>query len=138
VLDRQLLRDYLLKLARCDVEASSAPNPRPERVRELLRLCDSELEKRWLLFLDEHDLRLPNSAQKRVEGCNTRPDFLYEEHATAVYIDGPHHDYPDRVERDAVQAACMADLGYTVIRFSHQDDWPALIRRYPSVFGRLM
>ena len=62
---------------------------------------------------------------------------MYEENQTAVYIDGPPHDYPERAKRDKVKADCMEDLGYRVIRFSHRDDWEAIIRRYPAVFGRL-
>ncbi len=29
----------------------------------------------------------------------------------------------------------LEDLSYTVIRFGHQDDWAAIIARYPSIFG---
>ena len=52
-------------------------------------------------------------------------------------MDGPPHDDPRRAQRDAAQTVCMEDRGYTVIRFGHQDDWATLVRRYPSVFGRL-
>ena len=52
-------------------------------------------------------------------------------------MDGPPHDDPRRAERDAGQTTCMEDHGYMVIRFGHHDDWAAIIRRYPSVFGKL-
>ena len=53
----------------------------------------------------------------------------------AVYIDGPPHDFPERQQRDAEVTAAMEDYGYTVIRFSHTDDWPMIISTYPYIFG---
>ncbi len=137
ILDRQLLRDYLLRLAGAEVRVSPGRGPRPDRLEELRRQCDSELERNWLGFLEEHSLKLPTSAQKLFQDCSTRPDFIYEEHQSVIYIDGPPHDYPERAERDKAQTACMEDLGYRVIRFANRDDWEAVIRRYPAVFGRL-
>jgi very-short-patch-repair endonuclease len=53
-----------------------------------------------------------------------------------VYVDGPHHEYPERLARDAAQAELMEDYGYTVIRFGHREDWPAKLAQFPNVFGR--
>ena len=36
----------------------------------------------------------------------------------------------------ATQTEAMEDCGYMVIRFHHQDDWPAIFARYPHIFGR--
>jgi very-short-patch-repair endonuclease len=71
-----------------------------------------------------------------VEDCKTRPDFFYEDHNAAIYVDGPVHEYPERQQRDHAQNACMEDKGYAVIRFGHADDWHAIVGRYPSIFGR--
>jgi len=30
----------------------------------------------------------------------------------------------------------MEDRGYTVIRFSYEEDWDKVIARYPNIFGR--
>ena len=102
-----------------------------------MRLCGSELERRWLEFLDQNDLNLPSHAQKFVEACKTRPDFLYDNRGVAIYIDGPIHQYPDRQERDQQQTECMEDIGYTVIRFPAENSWSAIIEKYPNLFGRL-
>jgi hypothetical protein len=29
----------------------------------------------------------------------------------------------------------MEDRGYVVIRFGAEDDWTAIVKKYPSVFG---
>lgn len=137
ILDRQPLRDYLQRLQAAEVQVSPGQGPRPDRLKTLLHLCGSDLERNWLHFLEERNLRLPTFAQKLFADCSTRPDFMYDENQTVVYIDGPPHDYSDRAERDKAKADCMEDLGYRVIRFSHRDDWEAIIRRYPAVFGKL-
>lgn len=98
-------------------------------------LVESELEREWLKWLAERGLQLPDQSQLLVEDAGTRPDFIYSEHFVAVYIDGPHHDYPQRQSRDEVKAAMMRDLGYRVIRFGHQDDWAAVAEAYKDVFG---
>ena len=35
-----------------------------------------------------------------MDTCKTRPDFLYEDLYTLIYVDGPVHEFPDRKERD--------------------------------------
>jgi len=78
---------------------------------------------------------LPSKAQVLIEACKTRPDFLYEEQQTAIYIDGPVHEFSDRQQRDVSQTECMEDYGYTVIRFGHKDNWDEIISRFPNIFG---
>jgi very-short-patch-repair endonuclease len=137
LLDRQLVRNLLLDLSKAVVEASPGPAPRTDHLAMLIKQCDSELEKRWLKHLQEHNLRLPSRAQAMVDGCRTRPDFLYDKECAAIYIDGPPHDYPERQQRDRQQTACMEDSGFSVIRFAADDDWGSIIRLYPHIFGRL-
>jgi hypothetical protein len=62
---------------------------------------------------------------------------MYVSDQTAVYVDGPHHHYPERQQRDQDQTACMEDRGYSVVRFRVRDDWEAIVRSWPSVFGAL-
>ena len=135
LLDRQKIRELLLELASAQVVAAPAELPRAEHLEQLVRLTGSELETRWLRWVNELELRLPTRGQVFVETCRTRPDFLYDNHQVAVYIDGPPHDYPEREARDRTQTDCMEDHGYTVIRFAHDDDWLAVAQRYPHVFG---
>jgi len=136
LLDRQKIRDILLRLTQARTESAPGGNTRAEHLALLKRLAGSDLERRWLDSLEALNLRLPSVAQRLIEACQTRPDFFYADDLTAVYIDGPPHDFPERVQRDTAQTECMEDAGYTVIRFHHHDDWEATIARYPHVFGR--
>jgi superfamily II DNA/RNA helicase/very-short-patch-repair endonuclease len=136
LLDRQLIRDSLLELARASVHAAPGSHAPDEHVARLRRLCDSQLEQRFLDLVTEQHLRLPSDAQFLVEGASARPDFMYRDHQVAVYIDGPHHDDRSRAERDADATARLEDLGWTVVRLHHAEDWPSKLAEYPSVFGQ--
>jgi very-short-patch-repair endonuclease len=101
----------------------------------LLRRCDSALEKRWLEHLDTLALRLPSDAQYQVPNYYTQPDFFYREPSAAIYVDGPPHDEPDQIREDERISRDLMEMGYIVIRFHHEDDWEAVFRRHPDIFG---
>ena len=137
VLDRKLIRDELLQLAGAITEESPASAPRASHLEQLLQQAGSDLERRWLRYLDERGHRLPSHSQLFIEAAQTRPDFVYRDEQVAVYVDGPVHDFPERRERDQRQAEWLEDLGYTVVRFGHDEEWAALLQSYPHVFGAL-
>ena len=137
LLDRLLVRDILRQLAGSAVKASPTAVSPAAHLEELKRRCGSELEREWLDFLDQHNLRLPDEAQKFIETCQTRPDFWYADSYTAVYIDGPPHDLADVQRKDAQISDCLEhSAGTTVIRFHYQADWLAIAAQYPHVFGQ--
>jgi len=136
LLDRQLIRDFLLELKGTSVVSSPTALSREEHLKRLLRLAQSELEKQWLGFMDKKGFRLPTDAQKLISECNTRSDFFYsgEGKKVAVYIDGPAHQFPERQKRDRQQEECLEDIGIRVVRFGHMDDWEAIVVKYPDIF----
>lgn len=137
ILDRHKVKDILMALAVCKVESSPSVVPRSQHLADLERACESDLERRWLRYMDSRGLRLPSRAQVFIKACSTRPDFFYDDSQTAIYVDGSPHKYPERHARDRKQTECMEDAGYHVIRFGSDEDWDAIIERYPYVFGRL-
>lgn len=136
ILDRKLIRDYLIRLLKAQIYSSPTAKSRTEHYEALLRACQSNLEKSWLRYINERELRLPSSAQKLIQECRTSPDFLYEDALVAIYVDGSPHQYPDRQKRDSEQTQNMENRGYTVIRFGVDDDWDGIIKKYPNIFGR--
>ena len=131
LLDRQFIRDILMQLA-----GSPVATDRAQHLQALKALCESDLERQWLDFLEKRNLRLPDAGQELVESCSTRPDFLYREQMVAVYIDGPQHDLPDVAAHDREVESRLEDQGYTVIRFGYKDDWPSIAERYGYILGR--
>jgi len=135
-LDRRDVLEVLLAYARGAVDSSPVGLSREAQLERLLRLAASELERRWLRFLDARGYRLPNEAGRLVEQASTRPDFLYTDHQLAVYVDGPVHEFPERAARDLVQQRALEDLGFLVVRVSGDESaWDEVVARYPSVFG---
>jgi len=135
LLDRSLLRGLLGTWARGTVRTSPGPVPREGQVTRLLRLCQSELEQKWVRLVDRLGLKLPREAQTLIEACRVRPDFLYRQNGAAIFIDGPVHDTDAQQIKDAEQQDALENFGYTVIHFHHADDWEAILRRYPTLFG---
>ena len=136
LIDRQSIKDCLLQLARCTVEASPVSLPRAEHMQRLKNQCQSSLEEKWLDFLEEHNLRLPSHAQRLIESCHTKPDFEYTgSHRVVIFIDGPAHDPAAEKAKDDEITFRLEDSGYTVIRFRYDGDWPAIVASNPSIFG---
>ena len=132
LIDRKLLPELLRPWLLARVEASPTTDTREQELERLLRQCDSELEKRWLRKAYDLGLRLPLVAQEVVERCHARPDFSYPQ--AYIFVDGPPHNSPEQKKADQATTDCLEDYR-TVLRFHHADDWDALFRRYPGVFG---
>jgi very-short-patch-repair endonuclease len=138
LLDRKLIRETLLALATSRVVAGPGARSRADHLTRLKALCDSDLERQWLDFLEAHQLRLPDEAQKLIEACHTRADFYYTDAQAAIYIDGPVHDQPDVAAQDHVLTECLSwDAGLTVIRYRYDADWRAICAEHTSVFGKI-
>jgi very-short-patch-repair endonuclease len=126
-----------MDLSNAQIVASSVPKPRAVHLGELEAGCESDLERDWLLFLEERNLRLPTHAQFSIPTCQTRADFFYAEQQASIYVDGPPHDYPDRQQRDHAQETAMENLGYQAVRFHHRQNWEEIVTRFPGIFGRM-
>jgi len=139
ILDRQAIKTMLMELLNSEVICSSGAKTHAEHLQELINLTQSGLERKWLALITKHKLKLPTHAQKRIEECGSTPDFLYRDTQVAIYIDGPHHDYKKYKKIDAELNEAMLNIGFTVIRFRHDDQsgWEDIIKKYPNVFGRI-
>lgn len=135
LLDRYLIRDFLAAFIHADCRPAGGIGSREERLADLRRRCDSQLERRWLDRLDGLKLRLPSDGQFLIEACSTRPDFYYSDCGAAIYIDGPPHDTPEQLRTDEAITARLLEAGYVVVRFHHQADWEAIFQRHPDLFG---
>jgi very-short-patch-repair endonuclease len=135
ILDRKGVRALLLAWRDGRVESSPRTYLRDEHVERLSRLCQSDLERRWLRFVAEGGFHLPSDAQVRIESLRVQPDFAYGKH-TVIFVDGPPHDDPSQKAKDHEQDEALLDAGFTVVRFHHAADWRAVIAEFPSVFGR--
>ena len=134
-LDRFLVRDLLMNLREACLVHEICKDDGDDHYDRLLHLAGSDLERQWLKLIHDNGYCLPTHGQKLIAECSTRPDFLYEDKYTAIYVDGPMHEYPEREKRDIEQQTCLENMGYTVLRFGHQDDWSQIVGQFQSVFG---
>jgi len=134
-IDRHLIRDLLLRFASAQTSGSASELPRGAHADELMRACDTDLERDWLRVLVEGDFLLPDAAQPLLESARCRPDFLYSRAGVAVFIDGPVHDRPDKTDEDAAVEERLLDAGYSFVRFAFDEDWLARLRDRADVFG---
>ena len=131
------VKELLISLLDATLAASAGGRDRVEQLARLRQLSNSSLEQAWLDYLVAHNHRLPDDAQVLIEAFNTRPDFIYRAPGqVAIYIDGPHHDAPGRKMIDEATTRALEEAGAVVIHFpKEQDQWPAIIARYPEIFG---
>jgi len=135
LIDRHLIRDLLVQLARSDTQAFVTDKPQAEHVAELLRQCDTDVERQWDQVLQEGDYRLPDEAQRLLMDAECRPDFFYRDRAVAIFIDGPVHERSDKAQQDAEVEQRLLDAGYSFLRFRQGEDWVTQIRQHAELFG---
>ena len=94
-IDRFLIRDALEKLRLCTIELQANPSYRSydDHYQSIRAAIDpsSSTELKFLEHLYQNGLRLPDAAQKRVDGLYVQPDFYYEPRIW-VFCDGTPHD----------------------------------------------
>ena len=135
--NRHAVRDLLIDLTMAGTLAGAGGKTRAQAREQLDHLADSSLERKFVSWLDERGHRLPDRSQVTVSGCRARPDFVYDlpTGKVAVFTDGPVHDSTSAKDRDDAATARLEDAGWFVIRVRYDDDWTAIMRRYPSAFG---
>jgi ATP-dependent helicase YprA (DUF1998 family) len=135
LLDRQAAAPLLRKLRASTVVPGTGLRSRDEQGDDLESESTTALERRWIEEVRAHGFKLPDRSQVYFEDEGTRPDFVYEDDNAVVYVDGPHHEFPDRAARDADRATAMRNAGWRVIRFGHMDDWSQIFDAFGEVFG---
>jgi len=138
-IDRFLIQDALEKLAACTVETGSSEYQDYEaHYQVLLQAIDptSQTERRFLDYLHQQGLRLPDAAQKRVPDIYVQPDFYYEPRFW-VFCDGTPHDQPAVMERDRAQRQEIIARGDEVWVYHYRDDLTAKVAARPDIFRKV-
>lgn len=140
LLDRWLVRDFLLNLSRSKIAPTGGTEGYEERYRRLLALTDpqSSLEREFLTYLYQHELRLPDAPQNRPDPeVYVQPDFYYERdglRGVCVFVDGPAHDAHHQAEKDRLVREDLKDRGYRVIAVRY-GDFAEAVTKNADVFG---
>jgi hypothetical protein len=140
LIDRFLIRDALDKLAMCAIElqTNTAFRNYDEQYQSMMRNLDpnSSTERKFIQYLYDNGLRLPDSAQKRVVDIYCQPDFYYEPRIW-IFCDGTPHDDPAvRVEDEEKRQAIRAK-GDEVWIWHYREDLAAKVKQRPDIFRRV-
>lgn len=136
-IDRHAVHDLLLRFAGAQALSTGRGESRSEQLVRLTEQSDSSLEAEFLAWLKAHGLRLPDDTQHLVTEALARPDFVYllPGAKVAVFVDGPMHKYAAVAERDADAEDRLLDIGWDVVRFPHDGDWAATVKKFPTYFA---
>lgn len=136
-IDRSLIRDLLLRLARARALPTGQGVSRTDQMKALNFASDTDLERRFVSFLKENGYRMPDQAQVLIEEASARPDFVYRLPGVqvAVFVDGPVHEDPHVAQRDGEAEERLDDAGWEVVRIAHDADWKTAVDRHEYVFG---
>jgi len=140
IIDRRLIKDALEKLRVCTIEiqANQSFGSYDDHYQTLLRGMDpnSSTEREFLDYLYKNGLRLPDAAQKRVEGLYVQPDFYYEPRIW-VFCDGtPHDDAVIKAADDEIRQAIMA-MGDEVWVYYYRDILAEKVAERHDIFRKV-
>jgi superfamily II DNA/RNA helicase len=140
VIDRFLIKEALDKLKICNTQlkTSAYNEDYDEQYKRLEKQRDtnSETEKKFLSFLYKNGLRLPDSAQQRVDGIYTQPDFFYAPDVW-VFCDGTPHDQEEIKKQDKAIRDAIKNRGEQVIVYYYKDKLEDLVHTRPDIFKKV-
>ena len=143
MLDRFLIKEKLQMLAKCEVhpDAQSGAmhsydyDAHYERLKQAYDK-ESSTERKFLDYLYQQKLRLPDYAQFKHPDIYVQPDFLYETNGvrTWVFCDGSPHDLPGVQEDDREKRRAIRRLGDEVWVYHYKEDLIKKIQERPDLF----
>ena len=140
IIDRHLIGDALEKLRICSIEiqTNSGFADYDEQYQALLRNIDptSSTERKFIDYLYNNGLRLPDVAQKRVDGLYVQPDFYYHSRIW-VFCDGTPHDDPAVKADDENKRQAIIAMGYEVWAYYYKDNLAETTAARPDIFKKV-
>lgn len=126
----------LLKEASVEVRQAGQTQSYEELYRSLEAARDhnSSTEEKFLRYLYENHLRLPDVAQPTFpDEYFVKPDFLYGSRIV-VFCDGTPHDRPDVQEDDRQKRAMLEDAGYIVLAWHYATPIEDFVAAHTDLF----
>jgi hypothetical protein len=140
-IDRNLIRDALRILRESNIEviANRAYNNYQEHYEfmQVSRDMSSDTEDRFLRYLYENGIKLPDVAQPVVDNMFVRPDFFYNPNIY-IFCDGIHHDNADVRRDDMQKRAALSNAGYQVLSWHYTESLDEFIARRPDIFRKVI
>jgi hypothetical protein len=137
VINRNYIRDGLRMLQESTLEVLTTKMydsyEEHYKALEASRDPNSSTEEKFLKYLFEKGIRLPDVAQPIISDMFVRPDFLYKPNV-CLFCDGTPHDNPATKEDDKLKRTTLKDAGYQVLVWYYKDSLDDLIQKRPDIF----
>jgi hypothetical protein len=138
-LDRHNAKDALRALADGELAIGGAGGEDRQSQYERLTAASNSFETEWLAYCESRGYRLPDHAQSLIDHVGgVRPDFTFRrpDGDTAIFIDGPVHEYDHIAQKDVKAQLRLENAGWLVLRFTiERESWPGVFAANPTVFG---
>lgn len=139
-IDRNLVRDALQLLRNSNLEIiankSFANYEDQYHFMQAARDPNSSTEEKFLNFLYNQSLRLPDEAQPHIMNMYVRPDFLYKPNI-CIFCDGTPHDKDDVKEDDTGKRSALKAAGYQVLTWHYLDSLDEFVAKRPDIFKKV-
>jgi hypothetical protein len=139
-IDRALIKDALdkLRVSSVTIETNSKFASYEDHYQALLRTLDptSSTERTFVDYLYKNSFRLPDAAQKCVDGIYVQPDFYFEPRFW-VFCDGTPHDTEAVMEDDEAKRQAIIARGDEVWVYHYRDNLADKIAARPDVFRKV-
>lgn len=139
-IDRRLIKSALQILMEADAIPLQQGSNRniDEQYEYLLERIDqnSELEEKFLNYLYENGIRLPDKAQFTQDEYYVLPDFFYEPNI-CVFIDGSVHDDPAVKADDEKKRRVLRKGGYQVLEYDYKNTFDSFVNERPDIFKKV-
>lgn len=136
-IDRNLVRDALFNLKESYIEILSNKSfssyDEQYQFLEAARDHNSNTEEKFLKFLYEKGIKLPDEAQPKVEAMFVRPDFYYKPNVF-IFCDGTPHDDVKVKSDDIEKRKALKNAGYQVLSWYYKDSLEEFISKRPDIF----
>jgi superfamily II DNA/RNA helicase len=140
-IDRHLIKEPLEKLLNCSLEAltNNKFSNYDEQYEYLLERIDpnSITEKKFLKYLFDNGLKLPDKAQMEIPEIYVKPDFYYEKGNACVFCDGTPHDNPEIIKQDKLKREKLLNAGYDVVVYYYKDTFENLVQSRQDIFVKV-
>jgi len=139
-IDRNLIKGALRNLTESAVEvlANKSFTSYDEQYHFLQASRDhnSSTEDKFLKFLYQNNLKLPDIAQPKVDKMYVRPDFFYKSNVM-IFCDGTPHDEKQVKEDDTEKRAALKTAGYQVLTWHYRDSLEDFVAKRPDLFKKV-
>jgi len=120
IITNELFEDYDLQYQK--LEAERDPN--------------SSTEEKFLKYLHENKLRLPEYAQYRISGYYVQPDFFFKPNI-CLFCDGSVHDDPALKVNDQGKRDMLRQAGYQVLVWYYKESLEEFVKKRPDIFYKV-